>query len=183
MSVLKTLAGLVFDEAVDRKQRGQLLTLGSGVALLAGRKAMSLALFSQGAKDIEAEWRAAHPDFVGGRRERWKAAIEFYEQTHQNPTNRKLHVIGIPIIVGATTGLLVWPSYSPPWFLSAGGFAFGWALNLLGHAVYEKNAPAFAEDPLSFVAGPVWDLMNLKKVLRGETGSEDNVVPLHVVPG
>ena len=28
----------------------------------------------------------------------------------------------------------------------------------MGHAAFEKNAPAFKDDPLSFLAGPVWDL-------------------------
>jgi uncharacterized membrane protein YGL010W len=31
-------------------------------------------------------------------------------------------------------------------------------MNLVGHAVFEKNRPAFADDPLSFLAGPAWDL-------------------------
>jgi uncharacterized membrane protein YGL010W len=39
-----------------------------------------------------------------------------------------------------------------------GAFGVGWALNLVGHAAYEKRAPAFSEDGLSFLAGPVWDL-------------------------
>ena len=37
----------------------------------------------------------------------------------------------------------------------------GWAFNIVGHAVYEKNAPAFADDPLSFIAGPAWDLQQM----------------------
>lgn len=147
---------------LDRRTRGVAMTVGGMGALLTGSKASALGMFTQGVRDIEAEWRAAHPDFQGGVRERWRLAIEFYEQTHQNPTNRMLHVVGIPIIVGGTTGLLVWPRYSPPWFLSAGAFVGGWALNFVGHGIYEKNAPAFADDPLSFIAGPVWDLLQLK---------------------
>ena len=151
----------------DRKQRGQLCAAASMGALLTGHKVIALGLFAQGARDLEAEWRAAHPDFVGGPAERWRASIEFYEQTHKNDTNRLLHIVGIPIIVGATTGLIVWPRYSPPWWLSAGAFTFGWVLNFIGHGLYEKNRPAFADDPLSFLAGPVWDLMHLKQALSG----------------
>jgi uncharacterized membrane protein YGL010W len=49
---------------------------------------------------------------------------------------------------------------------SAAAFAGGWALNILGHMVYEKKKPAFAEDPLSFVAGPVWDAKQLVNVIN-----------------
>ncbi len=152
---------------LDRKTRGVALTFGGMGALMVGGKATAIGLVAKGLRDIEAEWRAAHPDFVGGKRARWQAAIEFYDATHQHPTNRKLHIVGIPIIVGGTTGLLVWPRYTPPWFLSAGAFGVGWALNFVGHGLYEKNAPAFADDPLSFIAGPIWDLMHLKQALRG----------------
>jgi hypothetical protein len=155
----------------DRKVRGQVCAAAGMVSLVTGNKLTALGLFTAGLRDLEAEWRAAHPDFQGGAQERWRAAIEFYEKTHAEPTNRALHVVGIPIIVGGTTGLIVFPRYSPPWFLSAGAFVGGWALNFVGHGIFERNRPAFADDPLSFVAGPVWDLMHLKDVLarRGAT--------------
>lgn len=140
------------------KDRGLLLVGGGMAALLAGRKVAGLALFARGVADIETAWRAAHPGFPGGFKARWGEAVTFYEATHRNPTNRALHRVGIPLILGGALGLVAMPSYSPPWWGAAGSFAAGWALNLVGHAVYEKNRPAFAEDPLSFVAGPVWDL-------------------------
>lgn len=159
-SLLQTLTG-----RFDRRTRGLALTAGGMVGLLTGSKLGALALAARGVRDLEAEWRAAHPDFEGGVAERWRRAIEFYEATHQDPRNRALHVVGIPIIAGGVTGLLVWPRYSPPWWLSAGAYGFGWTLNLVGHAAFEKNGPAFADDPLSFVAGPVWDLMHLRDAL------------------
>ena len=166
---MSRLPTAVFDKVLaklDRRTRGVVLTAGGMGALMAGGKATAIGLLTKGLRDIEAEWRAKHPDFQGGVRERWRHAIEFYEATHQDPTNRRLHLVGIPIIVGGTTGLLIWPRYTPPWFLSAGAFGFGWALNFVGHGLYEKNAPAFADDPLSFVAGPIWDLVHLKSVLK-----------------
>ena len=39
-------------------------------------------------------------------------------------------------------------------------------MNIVGHAVFEKNRPAFADDPLSFLAGPVWDLGQVKGLVR-----------------
>ncbi len=176
MSALRRLATDLVLDRLDRRTRGMVCTAGAGVALLAGRKLSFFGLLGQGLRDIEAEWRADHPDFEGGWRERWRWSIEHYEATHQDPTNRKLHIVGVPIIVGGVTGLLIWPAYSPPWALSAGAFGFGWALNLIGHAVYERNAPAFVEDPLGFVAGPVWDLMHLKRWLAASDGPEPPIV-------
>ncbi len=159
-------------DKLDRRTRGVALTMGGMGALLTGSKASALGMFTQGVRDIEAEWRVAHPDFEGGVRERWRLAIDFYEATHQDPTNRKLHVVGIPIIVGGATGLLIWPRYTPPWFLSAGAFVGGWALNFVGHGIFEKNAPAFADDPLSFIAGPIWDVVRLRRWLARAPATE-----------
>lgn len=169
--IAKAAGGKVLSR-LNQRQRGVALAVGGMATLMTGGKVTALGLFSSGFRDLEEAWREAHPEFTGGKRERWRHAIEFYEATHKDPTNRKLHVIGIPIIVGGAAGMLLWPRYTPPWFLSAFGFGAGWALNILGHAAFEKNAPAFADDPLSFIAGPIWDLKHLRQILsRGETVS------------
>lgn len=145
----------------DRKTRDIACAVGGMGALAAGGKLMALGLFAKGAVGLEQTWREKHPEFQGGFGARWQKAAEFYEATHQNPTNRVLHMIGIPMIVGGAVGLLVSPSFSPPWALAATTFDAGWALNIAGHALFEKNAPAFADDPLAFVAGPIWDARQL----------------------
>lgn len=146
----------------DKKTRDLVATAGGMVLLLSGRKVLALGTFAKGLKGLEESWREVH-DFDGTWAERWDAAVKFYEETHQDPVNRKLHIVGIPIIVGGAAGLLLFPSYRPMWLLSASAFTFGWILNFIGHGLYEKKAPAFADDPLSFLAGPVWDLQQLKK--------------------
>jgi hypothetical protein len=143
------------------KQRNVALTAGGLLALLGGRKVTALGLFAKGLQGLEKEWRAAHPEFEGGFSERWQKALEFYDATHRDPMNRKLHIIGIPFIVAGSLGLLVFPAYRPLWGVSAVSFVGGWVLNFIGHGRYEKNAPAFADDPLSFLAGPVWDFQQL----------------------
>ena len=132
-------------------------------ALCCGFKAPALVLFAAGLSLIEHDWRTRHPMFQGRVGERWQSALDFYRRTHLHPTNRTLHVIGIPLIAFGAIGLFVAsPSaVSPVWLTSLGGFAVGWALNIVGHAGYEKRAPAFSEDALSFLAGPVWDLQQL----------------------
>jgi hypothetical protein len=155
----------------DKKKRDVALMAGGMLSLLGGRKIVALSMFAKGAMGLEKEWRRVHPEFEGGLAERWEKAIEFYESTHQHPWNRKLHIAGIPIIVGGTAGLLLFRPYGPTWLVSAGAFTFGWVLNFIGHGMFEKNAPAFADDPLSFIAGPAWDLRHVfsRRGRNGET--------------
>jgi hypothetical protein len=145
----------------NRRSRGVAMMVGGMLGLLTGSKIPSLIMVARGAKGLEDEWREQHPEFQGTLAERWQKAIEFYEATHKEPTNRRLHVIGIPIIVGGTAGLLLFSPFRPMWFVSAGAFVTGWVMNFIGHGLYEKNKPAFADDPLSFLAGPAWDLMQV----------------------
>ncbi len=144
-----------------------LAAFGMG-ALCLGFKRTALSLFAAGVRTIEQDWRSRHPEFHGGIPKRWQLSLDFYRETHQNPTNRTLHVIGIPLIVGGAVGLFASRPLSPVsgglWLGSLGAFSVGWALNLVGHAVHEKRAPAFSEDALSFIAGPVWDLEQLLRV-------------------
>ena len=152
-------------------QRSSTATLGVALsvvgmgALCAGFKKSALTLFGAGVRLLEQDWRARHPEFIGNAAERWQASLAFYRDTHQNSTNRTLHLIGIPLIVGGAVGLFASKPLSPVsgllWIGSLSAFATGWALNLVGHAAFEKRAPAFSDDGLSFIAGPVWDFQEL----------------------
>jgi hypothetical protein len=150
-----------------KRNRGVAMMAGGMLGLLSGAKLPSLAMFARGALNLEEEWREAHPEFHGTLLDRWNEAIAFYDKTHKDPMNRKLHIIGIPIIVGGTAGLLLFSPFRPLWLLSAGAFVGGWALNFIGHGFFEKNAPAFADDPLSFLAGPAWDMMQIYGAKKG----------------
>lgn len=151
----------VIDRVLTGKTRHTAYVFGGMASVLAGKTQPGLAMFGKGVVGLERAWRDAHPDFKGGPVERWREAIRFYEQTHQSTGNRWLHIVGIPMIVGGTAGLLMNDERNGKWFVSASFFTVGWALNFVGHGVFERNAPAFADDPLAFVAGPVWDLMQL----------------------
>lgn len=146
---------------MDQKQLDAAKLVGGMALLMLGRKVEGLTLFGKGAYDLEKIYRENHPDLEPGFDARWKKAVEFYEETHQNETNRNLHRWGIPLIVGGAVGLLASKPYKKTWALSAGAFAIGWAMNIVGHSGYEKKKPAFTDDPLSFVAGPVWDVKQL----------------------
>lgn len=142
------------------------VTAGVGVAaLMTGQKMTAVALVGKGLFSMEQQWRSRHPDFHGGARERWTEAKRHYTETHQNPTNRALHMAGLPLIVGGTLGLLAAPRFSPPWWVAAGSFAGGWGLNLAGHSMYEKNSPSIQDDPLALLAGPVGDTIEMAQHL------------------
>lgn len=140
--------------------------VGGMASLLTGQKLPALSMFGRGLVLLERHWRHAHPDFEGGLEARVRAALEHYEATHQHPKNRVLHLVGIPMIVGGAVGLVIAPAFHPAWWGSAGLFVVGWQLNIAGHLFFEKNKPAFADDPLSFIVGPVWDARQLVARLR-----------------
>jgi uncharacterized membrane protein YGL010W len=80
-----------------------------------------------------------------------KAMLDKYREDHQNPVNRALHSVGIPLIVASLPVL----AFNP--LLGAGMFVFGWILQFLGHA-FEGKAPSFFRDPRFLFVGPVWAL-------------------------
>ena len=171
--MLKKLIDLI----PNKKTRDVALAAGGMATVMFGGKLVGLGMFLKGAYNLEQHWREAHPNFDGDWGDRWQEAIEFYEATHCNPTNRRLHVIGIPMIVGGAAGLLLLTPFRPTWFAAATLFGAGWVLNIIGHAGFEKNAPAFADDPLSFIAGPVWDLQQLRNK-RAAASTETIETPL-----
>ncbi|MBX3273603.1 MAG: DUF962 domain-containing protein [Sandaracinaceae bacterium] len=156
----------------EKKNRDLALLAGGAVTLMAGGKLTPIAMFLAGMKGLEDEWRKAHPDFHGSLAERFQLAIEHYDATHQHPTNRLLHTVGIPMVLGGFVGMLAAPRYSPPWWIANGSWTAGWALNFVGHGLYEKGEPAFATDPLGPIAGPVWDFVRLRDKLFGAAAPE-----------
>ncbi|MBV9945267.1 MAG: DUF962 domain-containing protein [Myxococcales bacterium] len=73
-----------------------------------------------------------------------------YEKEHTQLGTKLTHMVGIPMIVASIPATFV----SPP--LASGLFVGGWALQFIGHAVFEKNKPAFFGDPYYLLVGPVW---------------------------
>ncbi len=166
----------------DEKSRDLALVAGGMLGIMTGAKATPLAMFAVGARGLEKHWRRAHPDFDGDLRERWQRAIDFYDETHNDPTNRVLHTVGIPMIAGGFLGMLAAPRWTAPWWLANGSWTAGWILNFIGHGVFEKGAPAFADDPLSFIAGPVWDFIRLKDKVSDVLGVAHEPAPTDAPP-
>jgi uncharacterized membrane protein YGL010W len=78
-----------------------------------------------------------------------KAMMTKYREDHQNPVNRTLHTIGIPMIVASLPLMLA----APP--VGIGMFVVGWILQFVGHA-FEGKAPSFFSDPKYLLVGAMW---------------------------
>jgi uncharacterized membrane protein YGL010W len=81
--------------------------------------------------------------------------IAQYGLSHQNPANRLLHTIGIPMIalsiVLALAGIAI-PSMLP---IAAVLFVVGWVLQFVGHA-FEGKPPEFFKDWRFLFVGLRW---------------------------
>lgn len=76
--------------------------------------------------------------------------IAQYQKEHTKLGTKLTHMVGIPMIVASLPTAVV----NPP--LGGGLFVGGWALQYVGHYVFEKNKPAFYGDPYHLLVGPVW---------------------------
>ena len=73
-----------------------------------------------------------------------------YAEEHKHPGTKLTHVIGIPMIVASLPVAFVSRT------LAGALFAGGWALQFIGHGVFEKRKPSFVDDAYYMLVGPVW---------------------------
>jgi uncharacterized membrane protein YGL010W len=85
--------------------------------------------------------------------------LDQYAREHTHPGTKATHMIGIPMIVASLPLLPV----NPP--LGAALFAGGWALQLAGHYLFEKNNPSFVGDPFYLLVGPLWVAIEFAELL------------------
>lgn len=87
--------------------------------------------------------------------------IDQYERSHQHPTNRTLHMIGIPLIAGslplALLALIARRSLRLPLAL----FGLGWIFQFSGHAL-EGKPPEFFHDRTYLLVGLRWWLAQVR---------------------
>jgi uncharacterized membrane protein YGL010W len=85
----------------------------------------------------------------------WPDWLARYAESHQHPTNRLCHTIGIPLVVASVAfvpALVVVPQL---WPLAAGLFIVGWSFQFVGHA-YEGKPPEFTKDWRFLFVGVRW---------------------------
>jgi uncharacterized membrane protein YGL010W len=83
-------------------------------------------------------------------RKSFRGYLEQYESEHTKLGTKLTHFVGIPMIVASVPTAIV----NPP--LAGALFAGGWALQLIGHSVFEKSKPSFLADPYYLLIGPAW---------------------------
>ena len=76
--------------------------------------------------------------------------IAIYQKEHTTLGNKLTHMVGIPMIVASIPTMAVAP------LVGGTMFATGWALQFVGHYVFEKNEPAFYGDAYYLLVGPAW---------------------------
>ncbi len=93
-----------------------------------------------------------HPLFGDRSISEW---IDQYEQSHQDPLNRALHTIGIPLIAVSLPLLLFAFFIRGLWRWPAVLFGLGWACQFAGHAL-EGKPPEFFKDWRYLLVGTRW---------------------------
>jgi uncharacterized membrane protein YGL010W len=76
--------------------------------------------------------------------------LDEYGEGHRHFGTRLTHMVGIPMIVAS---LPIFP-FNP--LIGGGMFVGGWALQFIGHYVFEKNDPKFFGEPVNLLIGVVW---------------------------
>ena len=82
-----------------------------------------------------------------------------YATDHAHVGTRLTHMVGIPMIV---LSLPMFP-FNP--LLAGGMFVGGWALQLVGHYLFEHNDPKFFTDPVNLLIGVLWSAIEWGQVL------------------
>jgi len=85
----------------------------------------------------------------------WSEWIRQYSASHQNPTNRACHTVGIPTVAIAVLVIpfAVWRTQL--WMLAGGLFVVGWIFQFVGHA-FEGKPPEFFSDWRFLLVGLRW---------------------------
>lgn len=70
---------------------------------------------------------------------------------------------GLGLAMAVVVGAMAAAAFHLPVWAAPAAFVIGWAFQLVGHSVYEKKSPAFADNLIHLLVGPMWIL---KEVLR-----------------
>jgi uncharacterized membrane protein YGL010W len=89
-----------------------------------------------------------------------------YAASHQNPVNRALHTVGIPMIAISIPLAIAGAFVTAPvsirvWIMALALFVVGWIFQFVGH-VFEHKAPEFFKDPRFLLVGLRWWFAKLR---------------------
>jgi uncharacterized membrane protein YGL010W len=89
-----------------------------------------------------------------------------YAASHQNPVNRALHTVGIPMIalsipLAIGGAFVTAPVSTRVWIVALVLFVVGWIFQFVGH-VFEHKPPEFFKDPRFLFVGLRWWFAKLR---------------------
>lgn len=84
-----------------------------------------------------------------------------YARSHEHPTNRFCHTIGIPMVAASVVLGAASLAFSGLRPLAAGLFVVGWTFQFVGHA-YEGKRPEFMNDWRFLFVGLRWWFAKLR---------------------
>lgn len=101
--------------------------------------------------------------------------IERYRQDHQNPINKALHSVGIPMIVISILAFAIdaFAFGLRYWVWTVGAFVLGWVLQFIGH-VFEGKKPSFFSNPIFLLVGPIWWVLKMFGIQPKNKNQPDN---------
>lgn len=85
--------------------------------------------------------------------EEWSRLFAQYRLDHQHPMNKRLHRVGIPLILSSLP--LAATVVGLP--LAATLFSVGWGFQFAGH-MFEGKKPSFVDDKRALLIGAMWYL-------------------------
>ena len=85
--------------------------------------------------------------------------LDEYRADHTQAGTRLTHLVGIPMVLASIPTVFL----NPP--VGAALFGVGWALQFVGHYVFEKNNPAFFGDPFFLLIGAIWVVYELLEMI------------------
>jgi uncharacterized membrane protein YGL010W len=81
-----------------------------------------------------------------------------YAADHTQIGTRLTHMIGIPMIAASLPMI----PFNP--LVGGAMFVGGWALQFVGHYIFEKNDPKFFSDPVNILIGLLWAIIEWAQV-------------------
>lgn len=91
----------------------------------------------------------------------WHEWLAQYAESHQNPTNRCCHTIGIPLVAASVALAPALLFARQLWPLALGLFVVGWIFQFVGHH-YEGKPPEFTKDWRFLFVGLRWWLAKVR---------------------
>src|SRR5262245_51139492 len=85
----------------------------------------------------------------------WDDWIVEYGKSHQHPTNRVCHTVGIPLIALSLIVFALTIAVPQAWKIALALFVAGWILQFVGHA-FERKPPEFFKDWRFLLVGLRW---------------------------